>query len=46
MSNHQQGEPLFERLGIGMRLALFVGIVLTFPLWFPLWVIDELKKDC
>tara|TARA_R110000824_G_scaffold246723_1_gene435895 strand:- start:485 stop:610 length:126 start_codon:yes stop_codon:yes gene_type:complete len=37
-------EPLFERLGIGMQIAFLFGIILTVPLWFPLWILHELKK--
>ena len=37
-------KPLFDRLGIGMQVALLFGIILTVPLWFPVWVFTELKK--
>jgi hypothetical protein len=36
--------PLFDRLGVAMKVAFLFGIILTFPLWFPLWIISELKK--
>lgn len=37
-------EPLFDRLGTGMQCVFLVGIILTVPLWFPLWILNELKK--
>ena len=40
----KQEEVLFDRLGIGMQVALLVGIILTVPLWLPLWIFTELKK--
>ena len=38
-------DNLFDKLGIGMQTALLVGIILSAPIWFPLWVFDELKNN-
>lgn len=35
---------MFSRLPVIGQLLLCVAIVITVPVWFPFWILDEIKK--
>ena len=37
-------EPLFDKLGIAMKIALLVGVILTAPLWILLSFFERKQK--
>ena len=37
-------EPIFEKLPVVGQVCVCVAIVMTVPIWFPFWILDELKK--
>jgi|TARA_Y100000296_G_C5135020_1_gene237717 hypothetical protein len=37
-------EDIFDELPIIGQLLVCTAIVMTVPIWFPFWVLDEIKK--
>ena len=38
-------EPLFDRLGLVSQIGLIVLMCLLIPVWFPLWIINEIMSE-